>query len=889
MSSAKRQKVGADLPPGQGQYTSSSSIELADTPETSPEPQVANEDTPETTSKTFKDLGIVDSLCDACAAMGYKAPTPIQSESIPLALQGRDLVGLAETGSGKTAAFALPILQALLDKPQPLFGLALAPTRELAYQIAQSFEALGSLISVRCAVIVGGMDMVSQAIALGKKPHIVVATPGRLLDHLENTKGFSLRSLKYLVMDEADRLLDLDFGPILEKILKVLPRERRTYLFSATMSSKVESLQRASLKEPLRVSVSSNKYQTVSTLLQNYIFIPHPHKDTYLIYLLTEFAGQTAIIFTRTVNETQRLAILLRTLGFGAIPLHGQLSQSARLGALNKFRAGSREILVATDVASRGLDIPSVDVVLNYDLPPDSKTYVHRVGRTARAGKSGRAISIVTQYDLEIWLRIEAALGKKLKEYPTVKDEVMVFKPRVEEAQRHAKNEMRTLHEDRGNRGAVLKGRRPGNGGKRGRDEMDKEEEACDDGTLPLKGYRVLDMTRVLAGPYCTQILGDLGAEVIKIEHPIRGDDTRHWGPPYAKYKEGVEREGHGESAYFLAVNRNKKSVGLSFQDPEGVEILHKLAADCDILVENYLPGSLKKYGMDYETIHKINPRLIYASITGYGQTGPYSDRAGYDVMVEAEMGLMHITGSRDGPPVKVGVAVTDLTTGLYTSNSIMAALLARARTGRGQHLDVALSDCQVATLVNIASSCLISGEKDEGRWGTSHPAIVPYRSYKTKDGDILFGGGNDRLFGILCDGLGRPEWKSDLKFVVNAKRVAHREELDASIESITQQKTTQEWLEIFEGSRLPYAAVNDVQATLNHKHVLARDMVKEMDHEFCGPIKMVNTPVKYSESKPSIRTPPPVLGQHTDEVLKDILGLVDSEIENLKLKGTIK
>ncbi len=297
--------------------------------------------------------GIIDSLCDACAALGYKAPTPIQAESIPLALQGRDLIGLAETGSGKTAAFALPILQALLDKPQPLFGLVLAPTRELAYQISQAFEALGSLISVRCAVIVGGMDMVPQAIALGKKPHIIVATPGRLLDHLENTKGFSLRALKYLVMDEADRLLDLDFGPILDKILKVLPRERRTYLFSATMSSKVESLQRASLKDPLRVSISSSKYQTVSTLIQNYIFIPHKHKDIYLVYLMNEFNGRTAIIFTRTVNETQRIAILLRSLGFGAIPLHGQLSQSNRLGALNKFRAGTRKILVATDVAAR--------------------------------------------------------------------------------------------------------------------------------------------------------------------------------------------------------------------------------------------------------------------------------------------------------------------------------------------------------------------------------------------------------------------------------------------------------------------------------------------------------------------------------------------------------
>ncbi|KAI9879385.1 MAG: ribosomal RNA processing protein [Pleopsidium flavum] len=429
-------------------------------------------------TKSFKELGIIDSLCEACTALGYKAPTPIQTESIPLALQGRDLIGLAETGSGKTAAFALPILQALMDKPQSLFGLVLAPTRELAYQISQAFEALGSLISVRCAVIVGGMDMVPQAIALGKKPHIVVATPGRLLDHLENTKGFSLRGLKYLVMDEADRLLDLDFGPILDKILKVLPRERRTYLFSATMTSKVESLQRASLSNALRVSISTNKYQTVSTLLQSYLFFPHKHKDIYLVYLLNEFAGQSAIVFTRTVNETQRLAILLRSLGFGAIPLHGQLSQSARLGALGKFRAGSRDILVATDVAARGLDIPSVDIVLNFDLPPDSKTYIHRVGRTARAGKSGHAISLVTQYDVEVWLRIEAALGKKLKEYETVKEEVMVFSERVSNAQRDAVRQMKDLHEKRGTKGATLRGRKPGivKGGKRGRDEMDREE-----------------------------------------------------------------------------------------------------------------------------------------------------------------------------------------------------------------------------------------------------------------------------------------------------------------------------------------------------------------------------------------------------------------------------
>ncbi|KAH6856350.1 CoA-transferase family III domain-containing protein [Chaetomium sp. MPI-CAGE-AT-0009] len=395
-------------------------------------------------------------------------------------------------------------------------------------------------------------------------------------------------------------------------------------------------------------------------------------------------------------------------------------------------------------------------------------------------------------------------------------------------------------------------------------------------GSLPLEGYRVLDMTRVLAGPYCTQILGDLGAEVIKIEHPVRGDDTRAWGPPYATYKAGSLHEGPGESAYFLGVNRNKKSLALSFQDPAGVEILHKLAAKCDILVENYIPGSLKKYGLDYETIHKINPALIYASITGYGQTGPYSQRPGYDVMVEAEFGLMHITGSRDGPPVKVGVAVTDMTTGLYTSNSIMAALLARARTGKGQHIDAALSDCQTVTLANIASSCLISGEKDTGRWGTAHPSIVPYRSFKTKDGDVLFGGGNDKLFGILCDGLGRPEWKDDAKYRVNASRVAHRDELEAEIEAITVTKTTQEWLDTFEGKGMPYAAVNDVQGALAHAQTKARNMVVEVDHEECGPIKLLNTPS------------PPTLGQHTDEILREHLGMDEGQVQALRQKGVM-
>ncbi|EPE09085.1 transferase family iii [Ophiostoma piceae UAMH 11346] len=406
---------------------------------------------------------------------------------------------------------------------------------------------------------------------------------------------------------------------------------------------------------------------------------------------------------------------------------------------------------------------------------------------------------------------------------------------------------------------------------------------------LPLAGYRVLDMTRVLAGPYCTQILGDLGADVIKIEHPVRGDDTRAWGPPYAPYKADTGLAGPGESAYFLGANRNKRSLALSFQKPEGVAVLHKLAAQCDILVENYLPGALAKYSLDYDTLRKINPRLIYASITGYGQTGPYASRAGYDVMVEAEFGLMHITGERGGTPVKVGVAVTDLTTGLYTSNSIMAALLARAKTNRGQHIDASLSDCQTATLANIASSCLVSEKPDTGRWGTAHPSIVPYKSFRTKDTNILFGGGNDRLYQILCAGIGRPDLATDPKYVTNADRVANRVELEATIEAITVTRTTAEWLAVFEGKGMPYAAVNDVQTTLQHEHTRARGMILDIDHPYCGPIRMVNSPIKLSETPPVVRLPPPILGQHTDEILGKQLGYGAEEIRQLRADGVVR
>ncbi|KAF8577255.1 DEAD-domain-containing protein [Ramaria rubella] len=391
---------------------------------------------------SFKDLGVIDPLLEALSAVSFTAPTPIQVQAIPAALEGRDIIGVAETGSGKTAAFALPILQKLWEEPKGLFALVLAPTRELANQISQQFESLGSAIGVRTAVVIGGLDLMTQAVALAKRPHIIIATPGRLDEHLEKTKGFNLRALKYLVLDEADRLLDMDFGPVIDKILRVIPKERNTYLFSATMTTKVAKLQRASLSNPVRLEVST-KYTTVSTLLQHYLFIPYTEKDVHLIHLANSLAQNSIIIFTRTVHDAQRLSIILRTLGFSAVPLHGQLSQSARLGALGKFKSGGRSILVATDVASRGLDIPNVDVVINFDIPTHSKDYIHRVGRTARAGRSGKSITLVTQYDVELIQRIETVVGKEMDAWVVDKEEVALLKERVDDAGRVAASELR--------------------------------------------------------------------------------------------------------------------------------------------------------------------------------------------------------------------------------------------------------------------------------------------------------------------------------------------------------------------------------------------------------------------------------------------------------------
>ena len=422
------------------------------------------------TTTPFSSLGNLHAtLLSSITSLKWEYATRIQATAIPPALDGRDVIGLAETGSGKTGTFAIPILNYLLQKPQKqVFAVILAPTRELAFQIHEVMVALGQGMGANSVCVVGGVDMASQAIALARSPHVVVATPGRLLDHLQNTKGFHLRQLKYLVLDEADRMLSMDFEREINEILEVIPdseKGRRTMLFSATMTSKVEKLQRASLVDPIRVEVST-KFSTPKKLLQSYLFIPAKYKDCYLTYLINEHAGQSILVFGATCNNVQRLALMLRNLGFPAICLHGQMHQPKRLGALAKFKAGGRDILICTDVASRGLDIPSVDVVINFDLPGHGKDYIHRVGRTARAGRSGKAIAMVTQYDVEVYQRLEHLLGQKLPEYKLAEEEVLLLLERVNDAQRLATRELKEQLATRdGNRKGRKKGRYNDEGG----------------------------------------------------------------------------------------------------------------------------------------------------------------------------------------------------------------------------------------------------------------------------------------------------------------------------------------------------------------------------------------------------------------------------------------
>jgi ATP-dependent RNA helicase DDX47/RRP3 len=406
---------------------------------------------------TFESFDIHPSILKELKNLNYQYPTKIQRETFPYSLNNKDIIGLAETGSGKTLSFILPMVQALLKKKQPYFGLILSPTRELCLQIQEHINALARGLDITSCVIVGGLDLMAQAVALvNKKPNIIVATPGRMLHHLENTKGFNLSSLGMLVLDEADKLLSMNFEDALDKILSCLPKKRNTFLFSATMTNKVNKLQRASLRNPVKVEVSASKHQTVSTLTQNYIFLPHKFKEAYLTELINLNLGKSCIVFVSTCKGVIRTVLFLRNLGFDCVPIHGQMTQVKRINALSKFKSNQKSILVATDVASRGLDIPTVDLVLNYDIPNNPKDYVHRVGRTARAGRAGLAVSVVTQYEVELFQKIEHAIEKKMTSYEISEAQVLKINSRVQEALKIADFELKgMLKKKKGKRGRL--------------------------------------------------------------------------------------------------------------------------------------------------------------------------------------------------------------------------------------------------------------------------------------------------------------------------------------------------------------------------------------------------------------------------------------------------
>ena len=394
---------------------------------------------------------------------------------------------------------------------------------------------------------------------------------------------------------------------------------------------------------------------------------------------------------------------------------------------------------------------------------------------------------------------------------------------------------------------------------------------------MPLGDIRVLDLSRILAGPYCTMILGDLGAEVIKVERPETGDDTRAWGPPFAG----------GESAYYLCCNRNKKSITIDLKNPRGSGLVKELAKVSDVLIENFTPGLMKGFGLDYETLREHNPRLIYCSISAYGQDGPYRDRPGYDMVLSAVGGLMWITGPEGGEPCKVGVAITDVLTGVYASGAIMAAMIQRGRSGRGQHIDCSLLDVQVAGLANIASNYLVAG-KEAQRWGTAHESIIPYQVFRTKDKPIAIAVANQKLWESFCRTIEKQEWIKDPRFESNAKRVENRVELVARVAEVLAQKSCDEWIELFVDASIPCGPVNNMQCLFDDPQVLHREMVVNVPHETIGTLRLTGVPIKYSETPGTVRLPPPLLGQHTDEILTGVLGYSKDQVESLRQHGAV-
>jgi formyl-CoA transferase len=399
----------------------------------------------------------------------------------------------------------------------------------------------------------------------------------------------------------------------------------------------------------------------------------------------------------------------------------------------------------------------------------------------------------------------------------------------------------------------------------------------------PLAGLRVLDLSRILAGPWCTQLLADMGAEVIKIERPGAGDDTRTWGPPYLKDAQGNDTS---EAAYYLSCNRGKQSVCIDIATTEGQALVHELAVKCDVLVENYKVGQLKKYGLDYEALKALNAKLVYCSITGFGQTGPDAQRAGYDYVIQGMAGFMSITGEKEGTantqPQKAGVAITDLFTGLYSANAIQAALLQRERTGLGQYIDMALLDVMVASLANMNLNYLTTGHTPL-RKGNQHANLLPYGVFPTSDGHLIIAVGNDAQFSKLCAVANRPELASDKRFATNPARVRNRELLIPLIEVITATRSKQNWMDALEAVGVPCGPINNIAEAFAEPQVVAREMRFDLPHALGQTMPMVRSPIVFDHAPLQSNMPPPLLGEHTDAVLRELLGKAPGEIAALR------
>ncbi len=394
--------------------------------------------------------------------------------------------------------------------------------------------------------------------------------------------------------------------------------------------------------------------------------------------------------------------------------------------------------------------------------------------------------------------------------------------------------------------------------------------------TRALEGIRIIEFSRALAGPYCTMLLADLGAEVIKVEMPGSGDDSRGWGPPFIE----------GEAAYFLSINRNKKSMTLNLKADKAKEIACKLIQTADVVLESNRPGAMARLGLDYESVKKVKPEIIYTSVSGFGQTGPYSSRPGFDQVIQGYGGIMGLTGEADGPPLKVGIAVTDIATGMFAAIGILTALYHRQATGKGQYIDASMLDGQVSWLTYQAGRYLASGKVPQ-RIGSAHPLIVPYQAFEAKDGFVNIAVGNDNLWKKFCDATELRAIVDDPKFATNAKRVENRQEVIEIISNVIAGKTMQEWLDILEDAGIPCGPIYTVDQIFSDPQVLARNMLVEVDHPKCGPVKVTGSPIKLSETPADVRTSPPMLGQHNEEILQD-LGFDSSDIEKIKEEKVI-